>query len=69
MMWRSCLLHAVSPNLSPSVRKHLYIACARAAAAAPLKRTHPRHHALEDSSAHRRWLPSHTLNTPYSRPY
>ena len=41
MMWRSCLLHAVSPNLSPSVRKHLYIACARAAAAAPLKRTHP----------------------------
>ena len=26
MMWRSCLLHGVAPNLSPSVRKHLYIA-------------------------------------------
>ena len=26
MMWRSCLLHGVAPNLAPSVRKHLYIA-------------------------------------------
>lgn len=28
MMWRSCLLHGVSPNVGGSVRKHLYVAYA-----------------------------------------
>eukprot|EP01052_Picozoa_sp_SAG31_P010049 SAG31_NODE_539_length_14296_cov_14.408819_10_plen_248_part_00 len=26
MMWRSCLLHGVAPNIGSSVRKHLYVA-------------------------------------------